>query len=239
MRWDAPSLLDDLARLERRLERRVERRRPGREERGPAGGRLELRQSLDPSECETSGLLGRRRGRGRQSAGERRGDEELEKVPEEVDETEQPTHEISPSMRVLAAPTLSCATAYVLSTSARRPGPTSTAPEAAARERACGSVFWYDEGFCGGCEGRVSEVRGEGEEREGGEGARRAPRAAGGWCLAERQQFQSAVVQTMQDDNQTAQRALDAPLVAAAAHELRLCAMLPPISVADSVRLTG
>ena len=175
----------------------------------------------------------------RESAGKRGGDEELEKVSEEVNERGAPTHEISPSMRVLAAPTLSCATAYVLSTSARRPGPTSTAPEAAARERACGSVFWYDEGFCGGCEGRVSEVRGEGEEREGGEGARRAPRAAGGWCLAERQQFQSAVVQTLQDDKPTAQRALDAPLVAAAAHELRLCAMLPPISVADSVRLTG
>lgn len=73
MRGDAPSLLDDLARLERRLERRVERRRPGREERGPAGGRLELRQSLDPSERETSGLLGRRRGRGRECREKGRG----------------------------------------------------------------------------------------------------------------------------------------------------------------------
>lgn len=46
-RWtegDAPSLLDDLARLESGLERRVERRRPRREERGPAEGRIGCRQ---------------------------------------------------------------------------------------------------------------------------------------------------------------------------------------------------
>lgn len=48
---------------------------------------------------------------------------------------------ISSSWRFLALPMLSCATAYVLSVLASRPGPTEAAPEAAARERACGSVF--------------------------------------------------------------------------------------------------
>jgi hypothetical protein len=43
--------------------------------------------------------------------------------------------------RSLALPTLSCATARVLRLLERRPGPTSTAPEAAARERAWGRVF--------------------------------------------------------------------------------------------------
>jgi len=56
--------------------------------------------------------------------------------------------EMSSSWTSRAEPTLSCATAYVFRTVARREGPTSTAPLAAARERAWGSVFWTSVGFC-------------------------------------------------------------------------------------------